>query len=107
VPTALDDREIADLQTVVQSGVAPQPWPFLKVGHHVRITHGALEGVEGVLVKRKSGDRLIISITLLQRSVAVEIGSSRVEAVSVWSRPGGTAERTRAVPGVRGYTTVR
>ena len=74
-PIALDDVEIADLQSVVRAGIAPQPWPFLKVGHRVRIKRGALEGVEGVLVKSKSVDRLIVSITLLQRSVAVEIDS--------------------------------
>jgi len=106
-PIALDDSEIADLQSVVRAGIALQPWPFLKVGHRVRIKCGALEGVEGVLVKSKSVDRLIVSITLLQRSVAVEIDSGSVEPVSAWSRPGWTAARAGAAAGVRGYAIGR
>ena len=107
VPIALDDVEIADLQSVVRAGIALQPWPFLKVGHRVRITRGALEGVEGVLVKSKSADRLIVSVTLLQRSVAVEIDAHCVEAASDWSRPQWTAAHLGGAGGVRDYATVR
>jgi transcription antitermination factor NusG len=101
-PTALDDTEIADLQAVVRAGIAPQPWPFLKVGHRVRITSGALVGVEGVLVRNKSVDRLIVSVNLLQRSVAVEIDTRSVEAASTWSRAGWTARGAVAAAGTRG-----
>ncbi|HET7159306.1 MAG TPA: transcription termination/antitermination NusG family protein [Burkholderiales bacterium] len=107
VPIALDDVEVANLQSVVRAGIAPQPWPFLKVGHRVRITRGALEGVEGVLVKSKSVDRLIVSVTLLQRSVAVEIDTRCVEAATVWSRPEWTVARAGVAGGARGFATGR
>ena len=73
----------------------------------MRITCGALEGVEGVMVKSKSVDRLIVSITLLQRSVAVEIDARCVEAVSDWSRPEWTVAHAAGAMGARGYATGR
>jgi transcription antitermination factor NusG len=72
-PSPVDDSEIAALQSIVKSGLQAEPWPFLKIGQRVRIEHGSLEGVEGILVAIKKPYRLVVSVTLLQRSVAVEI----------------------------------
>jgi len=69
----VDDAEIAALQGVVKSGCGAQPWPFLYVGQHVRIDAGPLAGMVGLLVEVKKSSRLVISVTLLQRSVAVQI----------------------------------
>jgi transcription antitermination factor NusG len=87
IPLPVDDDEIAALQTVVKSGLQAQPWPFLKIGQRVRIERGSLEGVEGILVAIKRPYRLVISITLLQRSVAVEIEHD-------WASPVGPAHLT-------------
>jgi hypothetical protein len=65
---------------VVTSGIPNQPWPFLKVGEKVRIESGPLRGLEGVLVEFKGNRRLILSVTLLQRSVAVEMDAAFVRS---------------------------
>jgi transcription antitermination factor NusG len=72
----VDESEIAAIQTIVKSGVAAEPWPYLKAGQRIRILQGALEGMEGILLKSKAGQRLIVSVNLLQRSVAVEIDAN-------------------------------
>src|SRR5258706_7499214 len=61
VPLPVDDSEIAALSAIVKSGLAAEPWPFLKVGQRVRIQRGSLEGVEGVLLAMKKPYRLIVS----------------------------------------------
>jgi transcription antitermination factor NusG len=78
VPIPLDEAEIRAVQTLVASGIPNQPWPFLEVGDRVRIESGPLTGVEGILTAFKGKNRLLISISLLQRSVAAEIDSAYV-----------------------------
>jgi transcription antitermination factor NusG len=73
VPAPIDDVEIDALQIVVKSHLELQPWPFLRVGQRVRIISGPLADAEGILTAVKSRSRLVVSINLLQRSVAVEV----------------------------------
>jgi transcription antitermination factor NusG len=79
-PMPVDDAEIAAIQITIQSGVAREPWPFPQVGQRVRVEYGPLHGLEGILLSFKGRHRLVLSVTLLQRSVAVEIDES-------WARP--------------------
>jgi transcriptional antiterminator NusG len=78
MPVAIDDSEIEALQSLVRSGVNTQPCPFLQVGQRIRIEHGALVGIEGILLGFKGRHRIVLSVTLLQRSVAAEIDSAWV-----------------------------
>jgi len=80
MPTPVDPGEIAGIQAIVRSELPVQPWPFLQIGQRVRIDSGALCGLQGIIVHVKSQTRLVVSLTLLQRSVAVEIDSARVSA---------------------------
>lgn len=80
-PTPVDEEEVSALQAAVRSGVPRQPWPFLKVGQKVRVEAGPLCGLEGVLLNFKARYRLVLSVSLLQRSVAVEVDSSWVTSV--------------------------
>jgi transcription antitermination factor NusG len=73
VPVPVEELEIAAVQAVVKSGMLLQPWPFLKVGQEVKIEEGPLRGVSGILTKIDGIDQLIVSITLLQRSLAVAL----------------------------------
>ena len=81
MPVPIDESEIDALQMLVQSGLPNQPWPYVRIGDRVQIEAGPLRGIEGILVAVKAGHRLILSVTLLQRSVAVQIDSSFVRPV--------------------------
>jgi transcription antitermination factor NusG len=77
----VDEQEIEAIRKLVSSGVPNFPCAYLGIGSKVRIEAGALRGIEGVLVEMKGKRRLVLSITLLQRSVAVEIDSDAVSVV--------------------------
>jgi transcription antitermination factor NusG len=81
-PAPIDTSEINALQTVVQSGAAREPWPFLQAGDRLRIEHGSLAGVEGILLQVKGRHRLVLSVTLLQRSVSVDVDSAWVSLLA-------------------------
>jgi transcription antitermination factor NusG len=82
-PTPVDDAEILGLQKAVMQTLSARPWPFLRSGHRVRIEHGSLTGVEGILLYEKGSHLLVLSVELLQRSVAVQIERN-------WIRPAET-----------------
>ncbi|MCC6862412.1 MAG: UpxY family transcription antiterminator [Bryobacterales bacterium] len=77
-PCPVPDSEIAALRLIEESGLNYEPWPFLKAGQRVRIESGPLQGLEGLLVEVKSRRRLVVSVTLLQRSVGAEVDSADV-----------------------------
>jgi transcription antitermination factor NusG len=72
----VQEDEISAIQRAVKNGLATMPWPYLQVGHVARIEEGPLRGMTGIIVKIKSGMKLVLSVTLLQRSVAVEVDRS-------------------------------
>ena len=80
-PLPIPEREISDVQVVLQQKVHCSPYPFLKLGQRVRICGGALDGIEGVLVGRDSDRKLVISIEIIQRSLAVSVYNLDVEPV--------------------------
>jgi transcriptional antiterminator RfaH len=86
---AVEDAEIARLQTVVDSGLPMQPWAYLDTGDKARVECGPLRGVEGVVVRQKNRDRMVVSITLLQRAVAVEVDRKWLSALSRAASDGG------------------
>jgi transcription antitermination factor NusG len=70
----IDDAEIAAVERLVTTDLHVAPHPYLREGHRVRLTDGPLSGVEGVLLQVKAGKGiLVVSVELLQRSVAVEV----------------------------------
>jgi len=75
-PEPIPDCEIEAIERVLQSGAGAEPHPFLHVGQRVRVNQGALKDLEGILVRKKSDLRLVVSVSILQRSVSVEIDSS-------------------------------
>ena len=80
-PTPIEDSEIQAIQVAVASGVPGQPWPYLEVGERVKIHSGKLSGIEGILVNLKGNHRVVLSVTLLQRSVALEVDLSWVTSL--------------------------
>jgi transcription antitermination factor NusG len=77
----VEEGEIAAIQRVVKNGLSTMPWPYLQVGHVARIEEGPLRGMTGIIVRIKSGMKLVLSVNLLQRSVAVEIDRSWLSGV--------------------------
>jgi transcription antitermination factor NusG len=75
------DEEIRSLQLALSSSLSKQPWPYLEVGQRVRVNYGSLTGLEGILVNLKGNHRVVLSITLLQRSVAMEVDSGWITPV--------------------------
>lgn len=72
-PLPIPIDEIEALRKVVESQLQVRPYPFLRAGQSVRVEAGPLRGTEGVVLRFANERRLVISIPLLQRSVAVEI----------------------------------
>jgi transcription antitermination factor NusG len=77
-PVAVDDTEILSIQAAIGSGIHLEPWPYVQIGERVRIKDDVLDGMEGILTSFKGSHRVIISVTLLRRSVALEIDRSRI-----------------------------
>jgi transcription termination/antitermination protein NusG len=79
---AISDPEMETIRRVETSKLPVSPYPYLQEGQRVRITQGLLAGIEGIYVRSKPNKALfLISIDLLQRSVAVEIDAAMVEAL--------------------------
>jgi transcription termination/antitermination protein NusG len=72
-PLAVAREEIESIRRVVQAGFQAEPWEALQEGRRVRVGRGPLRGAEGVVLRVKNRHRLIIAVSVLQRSVAVEI----------------------------------
>jgi transcription antitermination factor NusG len=84
IPYPVDEEEVAAIKRVVDSKLPATPWPYLTVGNRARIESGPFLGLEGIVTTFKGRERLVLSVNLLQRSVAVEIDRS-------WIRPMGVA----------------
>jgi transcription antitermination factor NusG len=80
-PAALPDAEIEELRQRLSRGGRLEPHPYLRVGRRVRVHSGPMEGLEGVLVRKKDRCRVVFSIDLIMRSVAVEVDEADVESV--------------------------
>ena len=78
-PVALPDAEIDALRCGLAGNVCVQPHPFLKVGRRVRVHSGPMTGMEGILVRKKDKFRVVLSIELIQRSVAMEVDETDIE----------------------------
>jgi transcriptional antiterminator NusG len=76
------DDEIDRIRTVVASGFSRQSIPLVAVGERVRVIEGALRGLEGIIQQEKSRCRVVIAVTLLQRSVAVDVDRDWIEPVA-------------------------
>jgi len=91
MPVPIQDAEMATIQTAAQSGLFLEPWPFLEAGERVRIEAGPLTGLEGFLVEVRKQCRVVVSVTLLRRAVAVEIDRD-------WVKPLRESWRHLAIP---------
>jgi transcription antitermination factor NusG len=94
----IPDKEINDIQVLLAQNVTCVHYPFIRVGQRVRLRGGCLDGVEGILVGKNSDRSLVVSIELIQRSVAVRIDGYDVETIYGRSYSSGPATFLRTGP---------
>lgn len=80
-PEPVDESEMAAVLMVLKSGLPASPHPTLPIGQRIQLGRGPLAGAEGVILAHKDGQRFIASITLLQRSIAVEVEGQWVSQI--------------------------
>lgn len=78
-PAVLSAHEIETLQNRLSGTTKVEPHPYIRTGRRVRVRSGAMEGLEGIVVRRKDRCRVVFSIDLIQRSVAVEVDEADLE----------------------------
>jgi transcription antitermination factor NusG len=81
----IPEQEIEAIQRAVDGSYEVEPHPYLKCGMQVRVIRGALEGVQGILLRKRNLCRLILSVDMLAQSVAVEVNASDVEPCPIVS----------------------
>jgi|SRR5215469_1021720 len=79
-PAALPEEEIEALRDRLSGSAKIEPHPYLRAGRKVRVRSGPFQGLEGIIVRRKDRCRLIFSIDLIQRSLAIELDEADLEA---------------------------
>jgi transcription antitermination factor NusG len=80
-PEPVDESEILAIQSVLRSGLPVTPWASLMVGERVQLKYGPLRGLEGVLTKIANQHRIYVSVTLLKRSISVEVAAEWIQPV--------------------------
>ena len=78
----VEERELNDIRAVLDSNSSFEPCSFLQIGQRVSVEYGPLAGTEGIVTMVKNQCRLVISVNLLQRSVAVEIDRDCLKLIS-------------------------
>ena len=93
LPTTVPDADIEALRNGLENQINVEPHPYLKVGRCVRIRSGPLRGAEGILVRKKGVFRVVLSIDLILRSMAVEVDTADVDPID---------KLHRILPGISG-----
>jgi len=74
-PAHLPEEDIQAIQNSQSQGLQVEPHPYLRVGRRMQVTSGPLQGLKGIIVRRKNRSRLVLSFDLLQRGVAIEMNA--------------------------------
>jgi transcription antitermination factor NusG len=87
-PAVVPAEEFARIQELLNRKVLATPHPYLNVGRRARVLDGPFAGLEGIVVRRNKRNRLVISLDLIARSIAVELGEANLEPVAIGLPPG-------------------
>jgi transcription antitermination factor NusG len=96
----IPNEEMEAVRKAINSPCKVEPHPFLRCGEAVRVIRGSLEGVQGVLVRKKSFYRLVLSVEMLAQSVSVEIDAADVEPAKAKVSTGIQSRAETSVSGV-------
>lgn len=111
-PAAIATEEINSIRRAVESGSSIEPYPMLKCGDCVRVKSGPLEGIQGILVRKRNLYRLVLCIEMLGKAAAVELDGCLVERVNgkptgVRGGIGYAAESAHAGPRITGFVRLK
>lgn len=102
----IPEAEIEAVRQAVGGAFRVEPHPFLKCGERVRVIRGSLQGVEGILVRKKNLFRLVLSVEMLAQSVAVEIDASDIEPVAAHRFLGATLRHAEGNGMIQGALSI-
>ena len=74
-PSALADEEIQAIREALRADAPIRPWPFLETGERIKLGSGPLAGLEGLLVEAEQQQQIVLGVSVLKQSVAVQIES--------------------------------
>jgi len=97
IGVAIPDDEMAAIQAVMREKIPVEPHPFVQVGEKVRICGGSLDGLEGLLIGVDGKENLVMSIDLIERSVAIRVSGFKVVPVSAGPQPCQTENSKRVL----------
>jgi transcription antitermination factor NusG len=81
-PVAIPDAEIDAVRLCLGVGAKVEQHSYIEVGERVRVRSGAFEGLEGIVLRRSNGCKLVVSIGLIHQSVALEIEAKELETIN-------------------------
>lgn len=79
--TPIPDAQIEHLRKAISEKVPCALHPFIRTGQRVRIRGGALDGVEGILMRQGAEQSIVLSVELLRRSVSIRVDGYDLELV--------------------------
>jgi transcription antitermination factor NusG len=91
-PVPIDDAEIASVQAAIGSDLVTEPCSFVDGGQRVRLERGPLVGTEGILIEARERQKLVVNITILRRSIAVNVESQWLEPIALQMAAGDRSE---------------
>ena len=77
----IEAKQIDDIRMLMESGLSMMIYPFLRVGQKIRVRGGSLDGLEGILESRPRESTLVISVTAIQRSIAINLDGYQIETI--------------------------
>jgi transcription antitermination factor NusG len=80
-PIAVPEEEVMRVRQFLNEGFRVEPHRYLQAGRRVRVKTGPLAGIEGIFVRARNKCRIVFSMDLIMRSIAVEIDLADVESV--------------------------
>jgi transcription elongation factor/antiterminator RfaH len=80
-PAPLPETDIEIMRDALRKGVDAEPHPYLTAGAKVRIKSGPMAGLQGILLRKKGKPRVVVSVDLIMRSIAIDVDASQVEPI--------------------------
>lgn len=108
-PCPIEDGEIDAVRTCLTKGLSPEAHEYPAIGDRVRVTSGALEGLEGIVSRQKGELRIVVSIHLIHRSISAEVDRYALQVLDpAWAEKGqlqgGSASGPTRTPQARSRT---